>query len=61
MDLARFFDTMPHREILMVLAERIADRAFLRLIARMLKAGCKPQGVWCTTSGAVRRAPSARP
>ena len=39
MDLARFFDTMPHREILAVLAERIADRTFLRLIARMLKAG----------------------
>jgi group II intron reverse transcriptase/maturase len=44
MDLARFFDTMPHREILAVLAERIADRAFLRLIARMLKAGVQTPG-----------------
>ena len=30
MDLARFFDTMPHQEILAVLAERIADQPFLR-------------------------------
>jgi RNA-directed DNA polymerase len=44
MDLARFFDTMPHREILAVLAKRIADRAFLRLIARMLKAGVQTPG-----------------
>src|SRR5215471_20017071 len=44
MDLARFFDTMPHREILAVLAERIADRALLRLIARMLKAGMQTPG-----------------
>ena len=28
MDLARFFDTMPHTEILAVLAERIADQRF---------------------------------
>jgi retron-type reverse transcriptase len=39
MDLAQFFDTMPHTEILAVLAERIVDPTFLRLIARMLKAG----------------------
>ena len=44
MDLARFFDTMPHREILAVLTERIADRTFLRLIARMLKAGVQTPG-----------------
>ena len=46
LDLARFFDTMPHTEILTVLAERIADQTFLRLIARMLKAGIQtPDGV----------------
>lgn len=46
LDLAQFFDTMPHREILAVLAERIADQQFLRLIARMLKAGVQtPAGV----------------
>ena len=44
MDLARFFDTMPHTEILAVLAERIADQKFLRLIARMLKAGVQTPG-----------------
>jgi group II intron reverse transcriptase/maturase len=44
MDLAQFFDTMPHTEILAVLAERIADQKFLRLIARMLKAGVQTPG-----------------
>jgi RNA-directed DNA polymerase len=43
-DLAQFFDTMPHKEILAVLSERIADRKFLRLIARMLKAGVQTPG-----------------
>jgi retron-type reverse transcriptase len=45
-DLARFFDTMPHMELLAVLAQRITDKQFLRLIARMLKAGVQtPDGV----------------
>jgi RNA-directed DNA polymerase len=44
MDLAKFFDTMPHVEILAVLSERIADPKFLRLIARMLKAGVQTPG-----------------
>jgi group II intron reverse transcriptase/maturase len=44
LDLAQFFDTMPHMEILSVLSERIADRKFLRLIARMLKAGVQTPG-----------------
>jgi RNA-directed DNA polymerase len=44
MDLAKFFDTMPHVEIVAVLAERIADQKFLRLIARMLKAGVQTPG-----------------
>ncbi len=44
LDLAQFFDTMPHREILAVLSERIADQKFLRLIARMLKAGVQTPG-----------------
>ena len=43
-DLAQFFDTMPHVEILAVLSERIADQKFLRLIARMLKAGVQTPG-----------------
>ena len=44
LDLAQFFDTLPHVEILAVLSERIADRKFLRLIARMLKAGVQTPG-----------------
>lgn len=44
LDLARFFDTMPHREILSVLALRIKDGKFLQLIARMLKAGVQTPG-----------------
>jgi group II intron reverse transcriptase/maturase len=44
LDLAQFFDTMPHTDILAVVAERIKDRRFLRLIARMLKAGVQSPG-----------------
>ena len=44
LDLAQFFDTMPHQEILAVLAQRITDVKFLRLIARMLKAGVQTPG-----------------
>ena len=43
-DLAKFFDTMPHPEILEVLKLRIKDRKFLRLISRMLKAGIQMPG-----------------
>ena len=45
LDLAQFFDTMPHSELLKLLAKRIKDRKFLSLIARMLKAGIQtPEG-----------------
>ena len=43
-DLAKFFDTMPHQEILTVLGLRIKDERLLRLIARMLKAGIQTSG-----------------
>ncbi|EKU96910.1 Retron-type reverse transcriptase [Leptolyngbya sp. PCC 7375] len=43
-DLAKFFDTMPHQEILSVLGMRIKDRRFLRLISRLLKAGIQTPG-----------------
>lgn len=43
-DLAQFFDTMPHQEILAVMQERIKDRKFLHLMARMLKAGVQTPG-----------------
>ena len=44
LDLAQFFDTMPHKEILAVLSTRIKDRKFLRLVARLLKAGTQTPG-----------------
>jgi group II intron reverse transcriptase/maturase len=44
LDLAQFFDTMPHEAILAVMGERIQDRKFLHLIARMLKAGVQTPG-----------------
>ena len=44
LDLAQFFDTMPHRELLAVLSERIKAKRFLRVIARMLKAGVQTPG-----------------
>ena len=43
-DLAKFFDTMPHQEILNILSLRIKDRKFLRLISRMLKSGIQTPG-----------------
>jgi RNA-directed DNA polymerase len=39
LDLAQFFDTMPHQESLAVLGQRSTDAKFLRLSARRLKAG----------------------
>jgi RNA-directed DNA polymerase len=44
LDLAQWFDTMPHTEILAVLGARIQDRRALRLIARRLKAGVQTPG-----------------
>jgi RNA-directed DNA polymerase len=44
LDLAQFFDTMPHTDILAVLAEHITDQKCVRLIARMLKAGVQTPG-----------------
>ena len=43
-DLAKFFDTMPHREILDILSLQIGDRRFLRLISRLLKSGIQTPG-----------------
>jgi group II intron reverse transcriptase/maturase len=44
LDRAQFFDTIPHLEILTVLRQRIKDRKFLQLIARLLKAGVQTPG-----------------
>lgn len=38
-DLAKFFDTLPHPEMVSVMRLRIRDERVLRLITRMLKAG----------------------
>jgi Reverse transcriptase (RNA-dependent DNA polymerase) len=55
LDLAQFFDTLPHTDILAVLAERITDKKFLRLLARMLKAGIQtPGGVVQTELGSLQ-------
>jgi RNA-directed DNA polymerase len=43
-DLAQCFDTMPPVDILAGRSERIADQQFLRLMARMLKAGVQTPG-----------------
>ena len=40
MDLARFFDTMPHTEILAVLAERIADQTISTADCSDAQSGC---------------------
>jgi RNA-directed DNA polymerase len=44
LDLAQFFDTMPHTDILAVLAERITEQPFVCLSARRLKAGVQTPG-----------------
>jgi RNA-directed DNA polymerase len=44
LDVAPCFDTMPHTEILAGLAERVKDQKFVRLMARMLKAGVQTPG-----------------
>jgi len=42
-DLANFFDSVPHRKLIRLLGVRITDRRFLGLIARFLKAGVLEQ------------------
>jgi RNA-directed DNA polymerase len=49
MDIARFFDTVNHDWLLTFLNQRIVDRAFLRLIARFLKAGVVSEGKYLAT------------
>lgn len=43
-DLKSFFNTIDHKKLLEILSLRIADKKFLRLIARMLKAGILVEG-----------------
>ena len=43
MDLAKFFDTLPHEEVLSVLKLRIKDRRFLQLVGRLMKTGVQSE------------------
>lgn len=49
MDIERFFDTVNHDWLMTCLKQRIVDSAFLRLIARFLKAGVISEGRYYTT------------
>jgi RNA-directed DNA polymerase len=44
MDIERFFDTVNHNWLMKCLKQRIQDTAFLRMIARFLKAGVVSEG-----------------
>jgi len=43
-DIAKFFDTIPHEEMMKKVAERIADKNILRLIKGWLQAGVMEEG-----------------
>lgn len=43
-DLAQFFDSIDHRHLLERVREKVADRRFLRYLARLLKAGALAEG-----------------
>lgn len=49
MDIERFFDTVNHEWLMKCLKQRIADRNFLRLIGRFLKAGVIEEGNYIET------------
>jgi len=49
-DIARFFDTVDHDWLMRCLSQRIVDSAFLRLIARFLKAGVVSEGRYLETT-----------
>ncbi|MEW6687272.1 MAG: group II intron reverse transcriptase/maturase [Candidatus Edwardsbacteria bacterium] len=44
MDIEKFFDTINHEWLMRCLKQRIADKTFLRLISRFLKAGVMEEG-----------------
>jgi len=43
-DIAKYFDTIPHNRLLKKIAERIADKNILKLIKQWLKAGVMVEG-----------------
>ena len=48
-DIKGFFDSVEHGKLLICLQQRVADRKFLRLIERFLKAGVMEEGVYQDT------------
>ena len=48
-DIKGFFDSVDHGKLLICLQQRVADRKFLRLIERFLKAGVMEEGVYQDT------------
>jgi len=49
MDIEKFFDTIDHKWLMRCLKQRIADKPFLRLISRFLKAGVMEEGRFIET------------
>ena len=49
MDIEKFFDTVDHKWLIEAVQQRIADRNFLRLIVRFLKAGVMEEGRYMET------------
>ena len=49
MDIEKFFDTVDHKWLIEAIHQRIADRNFLRLIVRFLKAGVMEEGKYVET------------
>ena len=48
-DIKGFFDSVDHANLMICLQQRVADRKFLRLIERLLKAGVLEEGVYQDT------------
>jgi RNA-directed DNA polymerase len=52
-DLSSYFDTVHHRLLMKAVRKRISDQRFLRLLWRVVKAGCIDRGLFCAASEGV--------
>lgn len=52
-DLKSYFDTVHHRLLMKIVRKRIADRRFLILLWKIIKAGCVDRGLFCASSEGV--------